>query len=204
MKQKVVSLKGQLHVHTSLSDGTMHPQEAADIYSQLGYDFIAYCDHDHLLKPNYRKELAKVDTKLIILVGVELTVPTRWGYVHISRIQGDQEYLHIFNHPANYGLSVKETCQCIQEVSPKFSIDLVEISHQGFYTPQYDTPVIPYSKVATDDSHVSWACGRTWVEVACRPDKDDIIRHLKKGCFQFGFVRGKPNFYSGGKGAEEL
>lgn len=188
---QVMALKGQIHIHTTLSDGTMNPQQAEEVYARLGYDFIAYCDHDHLLKPDYHQEIARVKSELIILAGIELTVATRWGYIHVSRIEGDSEDLYIFNHPADYGLSLKETRECIQEAARIYRIDLVEVSRHGFYTPEYDTEEIAYPKIATDDSHVSWACGRTWVEVTCRRDKDEIIRHLKKGAFRYGFAKGE-------------
>lgn len=38
-------LKGQLHIHTKLSDGRKLPDEAAKIYRDAGYDFIAFTDH---------------------------------------------------------------------------------------------------------------------------------------------------------------
>ena len=43
-------LKGCLHTHTTASDGNLTPQQTADAYADLGYDFIAFTDHDYLLK----------------------------------------------------------------------------------------------------------------------------------------------------------
>lgn len=37
--------KGNLHMHTTLSDGKILPGEACDIYREKGYDFIAITDH---------------------------------------------------------------------------------------------------------------------------------------------------------------
>ena len=37
--------KGNLHMHTTLSDGKILPGEACDIYQEKGYDFIAITDH---------------------------------------------------------------------------------------------------------------------------------------------------------------
>ena len=37
--------KGNLHTHTTLSDGQKDPQEVIDIYQQKGYDFLALTDH---------------------------------------------------------------------------------------------------------------------------------------------------------------
>ncbi len=37
--------KGNLHMHTTRSDGRLAPEEAEKIYSDAGYDFIALTDH---------------------------------------------------------------------------------------------------------------------------------------------------------------
>jgi hypothetical protein len=146
-------LKGQLHIHTTLSDGRLTPQEAADIYARLGYDFIAFADHDHLLKPSYRMAIEAVRTNMIVFFGIELTVGSRWGYVHVSQIEGDKEVLYTLNHPGDYGFSTRQTLECIEDVLRAYKVDAVEVTHHGFYTPDYDIDAIPYPKVATDDSH---------------------------------------------------
>ncbi len=40
--------RGNLHTHTSNSDGRLSPQEAVDWYRQQGYDFLSLTDHDCL------------------------------------------------------------------------------------------------------------------------------------------------------------
>lgn len=182
-------LKGQLHIHTTFSDGTLTPQEAADIYEALGFHFIVFTDHDHLLKPSYREVIEAVKTDMVVFFGIERTLHTRWGYVHVSEIEGDAERLYIFNHPAEYGLSLRQCLECIADVSRSYKLDAVEISHQGFYTPTFDTEIIPYPKVATDDSHMKLGCGRAWVETDCSADKDSIIRQIKAGEFKYCFIK---------------
>ncbi len=184
-------MKGQLHIHTSLSDGRLTPQGAADVYESLGFDFIVITDHDHLLKPGYREAIENVRTNLIVFWGIELTLHTRWGYVHVSQIEGDNETLYIFNHPAEYGLSIKQCLECIEDVSRLHEISAVEVSHHGFYMAKYDCDIIPYPKVATDDSHARQGCGRAWIEMDCEADKDSILRQIKKGIFKYCFVRGQ-------------
>ncbi len=44
-------LKGNLHTHTSNSDGPGTPQALVDAYAALGYDFLMLSDHDCLSKP---------------------------------------------------------------------------------------------------------------------------------------------------------
>lgn len=61
-------LKGNLHCHTTGSDGAATPSEAAAGYAALGHDFLAITDHDTVTDP------AQVDAHGLILVpGVELT-----------------------------------------------------------------------------------------------------------------------------------
>ena len=66
-------LKGCLHTHTTCSDGKLTPQEVADAYEARGYDFVAFTDHDYLLKPNYRELYDQVKTDMIIFHGIEIT-----------------------------------------------------------------------------------------------------------------------------------
>ena len=183
-----MTLKGQLHTHTTFSDGTLTPQEVADIYAALGFDFLAFTDHDHLLKPAYTRMIRQIKSGLILFYGVELTVHCSKGYVHVSRIEGDSDVLHIFNHPADYDLTIKETTDCIKEVAGRHPLDAVEVTHHGFYTPQFDIAGIHYPKVAADDSHDRLACGRGWVEVDGGRNRDAIISAIRKGAFRNGYA----------------
>jgi len=189
-------LKGQLHTHTTYSDGALTPQEVADVYARLGYDFIAITDHDHLLKPSYGEAISRIQTGMLIFTGIELTVHCRKGYVHVSRIEGEQEVLHIFNHPADVDVSLRDCIRLIGEVAERYPLDAVEITTHGFYTPQFDIPEIPYPKVAADDSHNRLGCGRGWIELEAPRERDAIIRAIKQGrfmnCFAGDKARRKP------------
>jgi len=175
-------LKGALHVHTTCSDGCLSVSEVVNVYESLGFDFIALTDHDYLLRQGCYDDVNHLTTKLLIFTGVELTVFEK-GYVHINRINGDREVLHIFNHPADLDLPVSKVIERITSVAKHFPIDAIEITSKGFKTPEFDIPQIPYSKVASDDSHTRSGCGRAWVEMDCRRNKDSIIRAIKRGKF---------------------
>jgi hypothetical protein len=185
-----MKLKGQLHSHTTLSDGTLTPQEVADVYASLGFDFLAFTDHDHLLSPSNIRLMRQVASPMLLFFGTELTVRCSKGYVHVSRIDGDQNVLHIFNHPADYGLTLKKTMECLKEVAELYALDAVEVTNHGFYTPQFDIASIPYPKVAADDSHNRLACGRGWIEMDCERNRDAIIAAIRRGDFR--------NHYAGG------
>ncbi len=43
--------KGNLHTHTTHSDGRMNPHQVVDTYHELGYDFLAITDHNQVTYP---------------------------------------------------------------------------------------------------------------------------------------------------------
>jgi hypothetical protein len=183
-------LKGALHVHSTCSDGELTIPELAEVYARLGFDFFAVTDHDFLLRAGcYEKQLGSLKTDLLVFSGLELTVFEK-GYLHVNRVQGDDEVLHFFNHPAELDLPFDKVCDRIAVVAGRLPLDAVEVTSKGFYTPEYDVPEIPYPKLATDDAHTREACGRAWIEMDCKRDKDSIIRAIKRGdhwnCFQKG------------------
>ncbi|MBF0396635.1 MAG: hypothetical protein HQK78_07680 [Desulfobacterales bacterium] len=175
-------LKGALHIHTTCSDGNLTIRQVVSVYENLGFDFIALTDHDFLIKPGCYSEVGLIETDLIIFTGVELTVFEK-GYIHINKINGEKEVLHIFNHPGELGLTFEKAKDRILEVSKRIPIDAVEITSKGFKCPEYNTDEIPFHKVATDDSHNRMGCGRAWIEMDCRRNKDSILRAIKRGSF---------------------
>ncbi|MBU1206589.1 MAG: hypothetical protein KKH04_06645 [Proteobacteria bacterium] len=100
-------LKGNLHIHTTFSDGSQTPAEMLAIYHDLGYDFIGITDHDYLIRPHYWESIPASNGNLIVFKGIELEYPPL-RYQHIGKILGEKETLFIFNHPQQYRLSVAE------------------------------------------------------------------------------------------------
>lgn len=173
-------LKGALHVHTTCSDGALSPEEALRVYRDLGFDFVALTDHDFLLRPGAYDRIPDEFEGMLVFRGVEQTIFAR-GYIHVNRIEGDSETLHVFNHPAEYALPIGQVLERIHEVERTIRIDAVEVTLQGFYTAEYDVETLPYPKVASDDSHTREGCGRAWIEVACAKNKDAVIRAIRNG-----------------------
>lgn len=68
-------LKGNLHAHTSFSDGVHTPAEMVAIYKDLDYDFVAITDHDYLIRPQYWKAIPDHNGNMIIFKGIELEYP---------------------------------------------------------------------------------------------------------------------------------
>jgi hypothetical protein len=116
--------KGNTHLHTTASDGGNTYKELADLYENVGYDFIAYTDHwvssdIHTLS---------FDTGLLLLDGIELDGFDHTGaYYHavclgkttsINREDGfetalqkarEQEAMTVLAHPHWSGNSLEDS-----------------------------------------------------------------------------------------------
>ncbi|HXG15714.1 MAG TPA: PHP domain-containing protein [Calidithermus sp.] len=182
-------LRGNLHAHTTFSDGVLPPGRLVAEYEALGYDFLAITDHDDLIGEAYWRALDRLAPRLLLFRGVELS----WAEFpqHIGRVIGDRETLHVLNHPARYRLSVAETVERARRIAEAgLKLDAVEVTDTGLYRPQYDVAEIPLVRVATDDAHKPPHFGRAWIEVDAPRDRDAIIRAIRAGDFRLGFRAG--------------
>ena len=62
--------KGNLHSHTTNSDGRLRPEEAAAFYKNYGYHFVCFSEHDYYT--DLREQFDCED--FILLPGVEASV----------------------------------------------------------------------------------------------------------------------------------
>lgn len=76
--------KGNLHMHTTNSDGRRAPQEALEIYRANGYDFVALTDHW-----KRAPETAEMLDGMLILPGIELDYTLPGQVVHIVGVGVD-------------------------------------------------------------------------------------------------------------------
>ncbi len=74
--------KGNLHTHTTLSDGVLSPDEIADLYGSRGYDFLALTDHWKLSETKLHR------SGILLLSGVEYDFGrnVREGIFHIVAV----------------------------------------------------------------------------------------------------------------------
>ncbi|HXU89312.1 MAG TPA: PHP-associated domain-containing protein [Methylomirabilota bacterium] len=183
-------LRGNLHAHTTFSDGVRTPAALVEEYERRGYDFLAITDHfghENLIEPGYARALAALRPNLLLFGGVELDYG-RLGQ-HVGKVDGDRETLYVLNHPARYRLTVEETVDRVHEIRRfGWALDAVEITDTGLYRPLYDTAEIPLVKVATDDAHRPPHFGRAWIEVEAARDRDAIIRAIRAGDFRTAFA----------------
>jgi len=180
-------LRGNLHAHTTYSDGVKTAQELLAEYEALGYDFLAITDHEDLIASSYWRALPRLRTRLLLFHGVELNYPGLDQ--HIGRVLGDGDVLHVLNHPARYRLSVAETAERARSIRRDgLALDAVEVTDTGHHRPLYASPEIPLVKIATDDAHRPPHFGRAWIEVDASRDRDAIIRAIRAGDFRLGFA----------------
>jgi hypothetical protein len=180
-------LRGNLHAHTTFSDGIRSPAALIAEYEALGYDFLAITDHEDRIPAGYWRALAQLPTRLLLFRGVELNYEPLDQ--HVGRVMGDRETLHVLNHPARYKLSVEgAVARSRIIVADGLRLDAVEVTDTGHYRPLYDTDEIPLVKLATDDAHRPPHFGRAWIEVEAALDRDAIIRAIRAGDFRRGFT----------------
>ena len=180
-------LRGNLHAHTTLSDGVRTPSQLIAEYEGLGYDFLAVTDHEDKVPVSYWKTLDHLSASLLLFHGIELNY---WDYdQHVGKVVGDREELYVLNHPARYRLTVEQTVARAHEIrAAGLPLDAVEITDTGLYRPTYDTDAVPLSRIATDDAHRPPHFGRAWIEVEAPRDRDAIIRAIRAGDFRVQFA----------------
>jgi hypothetical protein len=158
----------------------LSPQEVANAYESKGYDFIAFTDHDYLLKQNYMDVYRQVKTDMIIFYGIELSVFVN-GNIHVTKIEGDNEVLHIFNHIGEYDFTPEQLLARLTELEKMYPIDAVEITTKGYREMVFEELNIAHPKIASDDSHTYGGIGRAWIELDANREKDSIIKAIKDG-----------------------
>jgi hypothetical protein len=179
-------LKGNLHAHTTFSDGRRPVDEVIARYRDLGYDFLAITDHDDRIDEDYWLEIPSGDPGLLVLTGIEIDY--RPLSQHVGKVAGDRETLYVLNHPARYFLNVEEILHRVDVITRAgLPIHAIEVTDTGVYQAQHDVERIPLPKIATDDSHLDAEFGRAWIEVEAARERDAILRAVKAGDFRLGF-----------------
>lgn len=76
--------KGNLHTHSSVSDGDVPPAAVYAWYREHGYNFVALTDHNTLVDPKTYAHLERDDFKL--LTGEEITMSGAGRQVHVNGV----------------------------------------------------------------------------------------------------------------------
>ena len=173
-------LRGNIHTHTTNSDGNRPPQEVVNIYAELNYDFLMISDHDKLTDPT------KLDPKGMILIpGNEITaggphllhvnaksvVPPRPDRQAVLNQIAAQGGFAVMNHPNwNYNhcdLAVLEKLQGYAGIAI-FNVVVLYLEGSELATDKWDRLLAQNRRLwgfATDDSHNDGHCGLAWLMV---------------------------------------
>lgn len=97
--------KGNLHTHTTVSDGSSSPEETVRLYHEAGYDFLALTDHFQVATAEN-----PWPREMLLLLGIEF--------------DGDQSDLGESYHILGFGL--KEAGQPPNEITVSSAIDWIK------------------------------------------------------------------------------
>ncbi|MCS6859863.1 MAG: CehA/McbA family metallohydrolase [Abditibacteriales bacterium] len=102
-------LRGNLHTHTTVSDGVASPEEVIAAYEQKGYDFLAISDHDAFVPPGDYQALTKMTLipadevsrhgPHILAVQIREVVPPDADRQKVIDVTNAQGGFAILNHP---------------------------------------------------------------------------------------------------------
>jgi hypothetical protein len=76
--------KGNVHTHTSLSDGGSTPEQTIAWYRAHGYQFLALTDHNQLSKPTQYASLQ--EPGFVLISGEEITMTGAGRQVHVNAL----------------------------------------------------------------------------------------------------------------------
>lgn len=198
-------LRGNLHTHTTETDGELSPQDTIATYRELGYDFLALTDHGLL---SHALELDWLG--LTAVRGTELAIPDRPGMpsVHmvalgideipwVAEDAGPQEALGavveasrlvFIAHPSWSLLEAANLLQMEGYLGVEvFNQTCRRLSNRGHSESQWD--VMLYSGcttwgLAVDDCHLVKDMGQGWIMARCQERTEAaILAAVESGSF---------------------
>ncbi|GIX07426.1 MAG: phosphotransferase [Candidatus Poribacteria bacterium] len=194
--------RGNVHTHTTHSDGSRPVERVLEDYESRGYDFLAITDHDVLVDPAPWQE----KTRLALIPGVEvsrggphllhlgateLIPPDPDRQTVLNRIQ-EQGALGVVNHP-NWGRNFNH---CPHELMESWSGYIGLEIYNGvierlpgspYATDRWDRLLSQGRKVwgfATDDAHHDRDVELGWIVVrAERCEPGPLLEAIARGSF---------------------
>jgi hypothetical protein len=202
-------LKGNLHAHTTRSDGKADPQTVIDTYAALGHDFLMLSDHEVLTSAKHYRQRNR--RGLILVPGLEIAGGPHLLYVDAPRAlspkQGRQELLNrihalavprgrgfaIMNHP-NWGSTFEHASMAqLREWVGYAGIEIYNgvinrLDGSPYALDKWDMLLAAGRRVwgfANDDSHLGAVeSGLGWnVAYVRQRSVRGVVEALRKGCF---------------------
>lgn len=206
-KLKGVWLKGNLHTHSTKSDGALTPEQVANFYASNGYGLLSITDHEKLTKLSHEK--------LVLIPGIETSAgETRVGYGYhlivlgvedeerVQRLRRSVEELMDFveesggltfvAHPYWSSLTIEDLVGLGKHIGIEVYNTGCDVEcAKGFSTVHWDG-VLAHGRLiyglAVDDAHryvsppIDALGGWVWVKVET-PSAEDVLNSLRKGLF---------------------
>jgi hypothetical protein len=97
--------KGNLHTHTTNSDGDSTPHDVATWYREHGYQFLVLTDHNVFTDPTGLNSIHAAKDRFVLIPGEEVTDTYLQKQIHINAFNLNKELL------PRHGASVAETIQ---------------------------------------------------------------------------------------------
>ncbi|MCL1855308.1 MAG: CehA/McbA family metallohydrolase, partial [Clostridia bacterium] len=199
--------KGNLHCHTTVSDGALSPENVVGLYQGLGYDLLAITDH------RYFSGASRFARGMLLLAGIEIDCDLPREALHIIGIGMGAEYAHRKNQRLDPQSCIDEIRQhggCAIVAHPAWSLNTLETLtglrhttaaeiYNSFSTFPWNgdradssllldlaaTHGAPYNVVASDDSHrYKGEEGRSFTMIQAEAlTAKDIIQALREGRF---------------------
>ncbi|HOK81044.1 MAG TPA: CehA/McbA family metallohydrolase [bacterium] len=202
-------LKGNFHIHTMRSDGTLSPQDTINKYAELGHDFLSFSDHDNLVTETEYKSLDRKN--MILIPGIEISangphllyidsehnIPL---YPERQKVLNEIEKIHretgrgfaIVNHPDWQHQFNHCTIEQLIEWTGYLGMEIYNgvigrLDGSQYATNKWDLLLSEGKKVwgfANDDSHREGDHGLGWnVVFAKERTRDAIINAIYRGNF---------------------
>ena len=146
------SYRANLHCHSTLSDGTLSPEQLKKIYKDHGYSILAITDHDH---PEDHSHLSESD--FLMLTGYELHVRLTPQYdryapeSHLSffakdphnrtMVNYDARYRRFFDSDEEFAKVPKILSTRPREYSVSFVNEMIRLAVDNGYLVSYNHPV---------------------------------------------------------------
>lgn len=197
-----------LHVHTTLSDGEVSPEEAARIYREAGFDAIAITDHWKFhgeteigglkilsgCEYNLGARDTSVDVMHIVGVGMasdpEINRKTATRQATIDSIK-DKGGIVILGHPA-WSLNKPEHAKMLHGIdaveiyNSVSNVDQSSRPYSGYFVDLLANDGVIYPLVATDDTHYYHGIddAKSYIMVKAKSDSTrDILDAIRNGDF---------------------
>jgi len=190
--------RGNLHCHTTESDGGLPPEETVAQYRSAGYDFLAITDHGHLTDVSHLADERfatirgeELSNPHLVALGIREGIEDRLDFAEQIAAVREQGGLPILAHPAWMGLRVGDIAKQDGLAGMEVYNHICQLLNgKGSSVNIWDELLMNGRQlwgVAADDAHLSTFHPQlqgAWVMVAAEElTEAALLSALEAGCF---------------------